>query len=403
MSTGHPYVKNEMFRETCPISIYDVAAVESWLEDLVRRGYRPIGFTGFKVELLPDEPRESRFRLQPLQRRKETLDPERVEAYRVMGWQLVGQLGPFWVWRCEDPKAPELDTDPVVQGEGYRYLKRRMLRRTVGYGLVWLALLGFDIWVAADVSLRAVLDGGSWLELIARPLVSLALMVMIGVEIWLDARNTRRLWRTLTAGVPLERPRPYRRQLWMGRIAYAAIMAVLALNLVVSFQDLDNSPSGWDHAEWTVYEEGERPPAQVILAELAALDGLDPEWTDVREKSLPIAPEMYAVRQLAYLPDVGQISCYTEYYRMLTEGLARDLTEELTGNRAGFLDREPELPLEPVSVPGTDGFWWAEENRTMAHDQFAVLRQGKQVLAIWYTGPTDLRTETAYLASLLPD
>ena len=87
----------------------------------------------------------------------------------------------------------------------------------------------------------------------------------------------------------------------------------------------------------------------------------------------------------------------------LTEGLARDLTEELTGNRAGFLDREPELPLEPVSVPGTDGFWWAEENRTMAHDQFAVLRQGKQVLAIWYTGPTDLRTETAYLASLLPD
>ena len=127
------------------------------------------------------------------------------------------------------------------------------------------------------------------------------------------------------------------------------------------------------------------------------------EWTDVREKSLPIAPEMYAVRQLAYLPDVGQISCYTEYYRMLTEGLARDLTEELTGNRAGFLDREPELPLEPVSVPGTAGVWWAEENRPMAHDQFAVLRQGKQVLAIWYTGPTDLRTETAYLASLLPD
>ena len=107
-----------MFRETCPISIYDVAAVESWLEDLVRRGYRPIGFTGFKVELLPDEPRESRFRLQPLQRRKEVLDPERVEAYRVMGWQLVGQLGPFWVWRCEDPNAPELDTDRWSRGRG---------------------------------------------------------------------------------------------------------------------------------------------------------------------------------------------------------------------------------------------------------------------------------------------
>ena len=29
MSIGHPYVKNEKFRETCPISIYDVAAVEN--------------------------------------------------------------------------------------------------------------------------------------------------------------------------------------------------------------------------------------------------------------------------------------------------------------------------------------------------------------------------------------
>ena len=94
MSTGHPYVKNEKFRETCPISLYDVAAVETWLEDLARRGYRPVGFTGAQVELLPDEPRESRFRLQTLPRRKEVLCPERVEAYRVMGWHLVGQLGP---------------------------------------------------------------------------------------------------------------------------------------------------------------------------------------------------------------------------------------------------------------------------------------------------------------------
>ena len=403
MSTGHPYVKNEKFRETCPISLYDVAAVETWLEALARRGYRPVGFTGAQVELLPDEPRESRFRLQPLQRRKETLNPERVEAYRVMGWQLVGQLGPFWVWRCDDPAAPELDTDPVVQGEGYRYLKRRMILRTVGWGLAWLVMSAVLILATAMASLESILSNASRLGFVARPLISAFFMVTIGVEIWLDARNTWRLWRTLAAGVPLERPKPYRRQQLLGSVVYGVTLAAMGLNLVVSFQDLDNSPSGWDHAEWTVYEEGERPPAQVILAELAALDGLDPEWTDVREKSLPIAPEMYAVRQLAYLPDVGQISCYTEYYRMLTEGLARDLTEELTGNRAGFLDREPELPLEPVSVPGTDGFWWAEENRTMAHDQFAVLRQGKQVLAIWYTGPTDLRTETAYLASLLPD
>ena len=50
MDTGHDYVKKESFREVCPISVYDVTAVETWLEDLVRKGYRPIGFAGGKVE-----------------------------------------------------------------------------------------------------------------------------------------------------------------------------------------------------------------------------------------------------------------------------------------------------------------------------------------------------------------
>ena len=56
MSTGHPYVKSEKFRKSCPISIYDVAAVETWLEDLARKGENPVCFTGSRVDLLLDEP-----------------------------------------------------------------------------------------------------------------------------------------------------------------------------------------------------------------------------------------------------------------------------------------------------------------------------------------------------------
>ena len=121
------------YRKSCPISIYDVAAVGD-----LAGGPGPQG----EPRLLhgqPGGPVAGRTVGVPLpapapQRWKEALDPERVEAYRSMGWRLVGQLGPFWVWRCDDPNAPELDTDPVVQGEGYRYLKRRMIFRTVGAG-----------------------------------------------------------------------------------------------------------------------------------------------------------------------------------------------------------------------------------------------------------------------------
>ena len=52
------------YRKSCPISIYDVAAVETWLEDLARKGENPVCFTGSRVDLLLDEPWECRFRLQ---------------------------------------------------------------------------------------------------------------------------------------------------------------------------------------------------------------------------------------------------------------------------------------------------------------------------------------------------
>ena len=169
-----------------------------------------------------------------------------------------------------------------------------------------------------------------------------------------------------------------------------------------SIQNLDGNPSGWDHAARTVYEAGERPPVQMVLADLTALDGLEPLRTEVQEKSLPIAPEMYAARQSAVLPDGEQAFLQTAYYRMLIAGLAQTLTAELTENRAGFLDSRPELPLDPIEAPALDGFWWAEEADGIGRpEQFAVLRQGKQVLPLWYTGSADLRTETAYLTSLL--
>ena len=60
----------ETIYKVCPISIYDVAAVETWLEDLAREGWCPVGFPGGRVELRPDAPMESRFRLQPLRGKK---------------------------------------------------------------------------------------------------------------------------------------------------------------------------------------------------------------------------------------------------------------------------------------------------------------------------------------------
>ena len=162
-----------------------------------------------------------------------------------MGWRLVGRLGPFWVWRCDDPDAPELDTDPVVQGEGYRYLRGRMLRHAVAAGLLWLGLLAITLWAAAFGSLYILLCSASWAGVFARPLLIGAALVLVPVELWLESRDTRRLWKTLTAGIPLERPRPYRRRK-LERIVHWLTVVVLVVNLGINLADLLRS-SGWDH------------------------------------------------------------------------------------------------------------------------------------------------------------
>ena len=93
------------------------------------------------------------------------------DAYRELGWEYVCTLaGTFHIWRCGDPAAPELDTDPVVQSMGYGYLERKMRRHLLRLPAILLVWLGICVlpwfWGAGDMPLEAVpilLDGICWL------------------------------------------------------------------------------------------------------------------------------------------------------------------------------------------------------------------------------------------------
>ena len=117
------------YQEFRPVELFDVAVMESWLEERDREGYHLLRFRGLHGIFYQDRSlAPSRYRLQPLLRKEKAPEAEMAEAYRELGWAYVCTLaGTFHVWRCGDPSAPELDTDPVVQGMGYRYLKRKML------------------------------------------------------------------------------------------------------------------------------------------------------------------------------------------------------------------------------------------------------------------------------------
>ena len=136
--------KVDSYDELRPANIYDVAANETWLEDQSAQGWHLTGFSGWSGLFARGEPKHCRYRMQPLPKKEKAPDPALMEAYQEMGWTYVATLpGTFHVWRCDDPGAPELDTDPVVQGLGYGYLRRRMVRDRVWNLLALAAAIYF--------------------------------------------------------------------------------------------------------------------------------------------------------------------------------------------------------------------------------------------------------------------
>ena len=395
-------------REIRPANVYDVAANETWLEDQAAQGWHLTGMTGWSGVFEKGKPKICRYRMQPVPQRKQVRPAEMIELYGSLGWQYVCTLqGLFYVWRSEDPGAPELDTDPVVQGMGYRYLRRRMLRDGIISLLLLAVLVGLWVWLSG-LSGTPLLDTVTeWVpgRLLAGSVGAALILVLLVCQV----SSMVRLLRTLRAGIPLKRPRPYRLQRWLARGLLACFVFILAAHFLGGLRNMSGNglARGWDAGN----SRGV-PKEDVVYVDLACLEGAEiTEFWGCRTKVQELCPRMYLTRQLSLGPverelrpgDSLQVisSAETTYYRMLTEGLAAALEAELARERpssfgsSGFVQGHP--ALAPVEAKELDGFWWGEST----YYQFALARLGREVLLLQYEGDTDLRQKEAYLAELL--
>lgn len=126
-----------------PCPSYDIAGWESWLEDMAREGCTPTGFDNFQpvIRFDPMPPKEYRYRMEPKQQREWEPDQHLLALAQELGWEYVGQRGSFFVFRTDDPNAPELHTEPETQAMSLRYL-RKLFRDRLLIMAVELAVLG---------------------------------------------------------------------------------------------------------------------------------------------------------------------------------------------------------------------------------------------------------------------
>ena len=123
-------------RTIAPQEMWDPAAIERWLEEEARKGWRITDCSGWFAKFERVEPKECRVRVYPCGPEAKEAWQERIAVYEEMGWQFAVALGmDFEVYYCDDPTIPELDTDPEVFAMAWQ----EPLRKSWRYG--WMLLV----------------------------------------------------------------------------------------------------------------------------------------------------------------------------------------------------------------------------------------------------------------------
>lgn len=360
-----------------PVTLSDVPACQAWLEYQAARGRFLYAFGRFSARFAREEPRAVRYRLQPLAGYEDEPSPEQRELYGESGWDYVADAdGEFRVWRCDDPDAPELDTDPLVQGGAYDRFRRRLLWSNVMAILFFVGLPGLCLLYLFGPGDSPRLLRYIQTEQPAWKLFPLALMILFSFWLMIHRyRVIRRLVRTLKDGLPLPRRAPWRRLAAMGGVGltvYLLWIASLVSNLV-----------------WLQSQKEFSIPADLTQpAPYVSLTRLDPD-AGTKNGGFAVPVHNWMTEEQWWILESGQengrsISCSTRYYRLRFRSLAGRLTADLrrqAETRGGALRALKDSRFDSA-------FFWGDLS---AGSQVLLLRHGAQVIKVEYQGPVDLR------------
>ena len=387
-----------------PYPLWDMAGIELWLNRLAAEGYELEKWSGSfwgKVRFREDpKAGHARYRLDPIGKGTEELR-ERAANYRELGWRFVEQIGSLYaVYRCDDPSAPDLYTDPESLG----YAMKRLIRRKWLSFPLLLLLAAIYLWSQSFPLFTTPGQIFSYFILnfdYAAPFYLFLLLYVGGAVagVLYQTVSLTRIRRKLLRG---EKPSPRRPTYPELRrtLANCAGLAVFLLLAVLALGTGGTTRALAGPEEWNF--------PHVLLSETlptgTELVQTGDNWEFFNRSTFShsrLAPEQYDTRQagLARLPDGTSRQCVLEldYVRALTPFLADQVysgkvTEEwsaLTEYQEDSPGTFETLQLEEVPYPGLDRLTWISYQ--FLHGTFprniCIGQLGEQVFVLNLQGP----------------
>ena len=307
-----------------PCSMWDFQGLEDWLNEQAAAGYALVDWPGFfdigriPFESDPTAP-GARYRLEPVDDRLSR--KERNELYAQMGWRYVTQIHQLYtVYRCDDPQAPELYTDPESLALTLNKLVKRQ-RIALILVPIWVAILLRDaiyqlFTAPAVLPMNVILGADLLLPLCLILLAAVALEIIPVVRRFL---MFRRLRRQLAQGI-LPKAGKRRYQELHGWVFSLAVVLLMLIGVFEAFSGRYDSQQLEGPEEWAF-------PHITLAQVLSPAQDLRLEADNGSFQHSWLAPEQYRIYQKgsALLPDGTRQTGYLtlRYIRTLSPALAK--------------------------------------------------------------------------------
>lgn len=370
-----------------PCHSFDIAAMETWLEDMAARGLilaKDSFFCGVAT-FEKGQPRRIKYRLEatdtPGGTFSSTYDPEDglIQLYHQMGWQYRGRRGQFFIFASEDPDAPELNTDPLVQAHTIHALAK--YQRSQLFSSIFNLL--FICWL----NLSSTFFSGILVMGTPAAVLLIGLFTYTFVRQIITVMQLEKLKKQLRAGHPLEHRSDYvnRKTPYFAGKVTRFILWILALSLFAY-----NMTAGKTTVPLSEYE-GDYP--------FATLQELYPDaevtlWDSYRESEVTIWSDFLAPVCCEYSEssnvrfddtpsDIRWLDVL--YFDTRWEWSARVIAKELTYQTGAsplrhFIDElfgEEPIILTQLDLPGADFAGYFYKDRGYPH---VVIQKGCTVI-----------------------
>lgn len=215
-----------------PVSLYDIRGLESWLEDMARRGLFLKRLRAIHSTFERGLAQSLRYRAEPFRQTMMSEVPQAMlDLHQDFGWDLVCETEDLLIFSTENENAPEPHSDPELQGTLWKKLYRSKRRGFFFELALNLAILAstFGLIFGAGTPILSLLTAGA--PILILHLVFFSLIILPGL--WANVQRLGLIVKQLDEGIQLNHRSTYPQRRWIEIVNFVIITTLLVSIITV--------------------------------------------------------------------------------------------------------------------------------------------------------------------------